>query len=80
MDISLKNQIVTLVEPVFIYPLVNQLPGFGQVSVPTMLHHLFASFRAVEKINLEENAVIMMEPYDPAEPLARRIKQLEKGR
>ena len=45
-----------------------------------MLQHLFSSYRAIDKIDLEENAVKMMGPYDPAEPLYRSIEQLEKGR
>ena len=76
----MKKQIVTAVEPVFLYPLVDQLTGLGQVSALTMLHHLFSRYRAINKINLKENSVKMMGPYDPAEPLARIIEQLEKGR
>ena len=34
----------------------------------------------IEKIDLKENAVKMMGPYNPAEPLARIIEHLEKGR
>ena len=45
-----------------------------------MLQHLFASYGAIEEIDLKENAVKMMGPYDPAEPLARLIEQLEKER
>ena len=44
-----------------------------------MLQHIFTSYEAIEEINLEENGVNTMEPYDPTEPLARLIKQLEKG-
>ena len=74
---ALKKQIVTAVELVFLYPLVDQLTGLGKVSTLTMLQHIFASYRAIEKIDLKENAVKMMGPYDPAEPLSQIIKQLE---
>ena len=66
----LENQIVTVVEPVFLSPLVDQLTGFGPVSAITMLKHQFASYRAIKRIDLEENVVKMMGPYNPAEPLA----------
>ena len=46
----------------------------------TMLKHLLSIYWAIDEINLEENAVKMMGPYDPAESLARLIEQLEKGR
>ena len=46
----------------------------------TMMQHLFSSYGAIGEINLEVNAVKMMRPYEPAEPIARLIEQLEKGR
>ena len=76
---ALKNQIVTEVQPVFLYPLVDQLTGYLQVSALTMLQHIVNSYRVIDEINFEENAVKTMEPYEPTEPLARLIKQLEKG-
>ena len=79
VDRALKNQIVTSVEPVFLYSLVYQLTGFGQVSALTMLHHLFSNNGAINKINLKENTVKMMGPYDLAEPLSLIIEQLERG-
>ena len=45
-----------------------------------MMQNLFPIKRAIDKIDLKENAVKMIGPYDPAEPLAQLIKQLEKGR
>ena len=80
VDGALKNQIVTAVEPVFLSPLLDQLTGFGQVSALTMLQNLFSSYKTIDEIDLEENSVKMMGPYDPTEPLARLIEQLEKGR
>ena len=80
MDGALKNLIVSAVEPVFLYPLVDQLTGFGQVYALTMIQYLFSSYRAIDKINLKDNAVKMMGTYDPMEPFVRLIEQLEKGR
>ena len=42
--------------------------------------HISPSYEAINEIDLEENAVKMMGPYDPVEPLARLIEQLEKRR
>ena len=44
-----------------------------------MLQHLFRLYRVIDKIDLKENVVKMMGPYDPAEPLARLINQIENG-
>ena len=38
-----------------------------------MLQHFFTPYGAIDEIDLEENAVKIMEHYDPAEPLARLI-------
>ena len=73
MDRALKNQIITAVDPVFLSPLVEQLTGFRQVSALTMLQNLFSSYGVIDEINLEENAVNMMGPYNPTEHIARLI-------
>ena len=77
---STKNHIVPALQSVSLYPLVNQLTGFGQVTAIQMIQHLFNSYEAIDEINLEENTVKVMGPYDPAEPLACLITKLEKGR
>ena len=69
----MKNKIFTALELVFLSPLVYQLTGFGQVSALTMMQHLFSRYGAIDEIDLGENAVKMMGPYDPAEPLAKLI-------
>ena len=70
MDGSLKKKIVTVVEPVFLYPLVNNLIGFGQVSALTMLQHLFSRYGVIDEIDFEENSVKMIGAYNPAETLS----------
>ena len=44
---SSKNQIVTVVQPVFLSALVDQLTGFVQVSIIAMLQHIFTFYRAM---------------------------------
>ena len=78
MDGAIKKHIVTAVQPVFLSPLVDHFTGFGQATAIQTLHHLFNYYRATNEIYLEENAVKMMRPYDPAEYLARLIVKLEK--
>ena len=80
VDGSLKKQIITAVEPVFLSPLVNHMTGIGQVSALNMIQHLFSSYGTIDEIYLEENAVKMMGNYNPTEPIARFIKQLKKWR
>ena len=70
VDGALKNQIITTVELVFMSPLVEHLTGFRQVSSLTMLQHLFSSYGTIDKMELLQNDVKMMGPYDPKEPLS----------
>ena len=56
------------------------MTGFGQVSLLSMIQHLFSSYGTIDEIYLEENDVNMMGTYNPTEPIARFIKKLKKGR
>ena len=76
VDGAFKKQIITEMEPVFLSSLVDQLTGFGQMYVLTMIQHLFLSYGTINEIDLEENAVKIMGPYDPADPPAQLIGQL----
>ena len=49
---------------VFLSPMVDQLTGFGQVYTLTMIQHLFSSYRAIDEINLKQNAVKIMGIYN----------------
>ena len=69
-----------MVEPVFMYPLVDQIVGFEQVSVLTILQHLLSSYKAIDESNLEENYAKMIGTYYPGELLSRLVYQLGKGR
>ena len=76
VDGALKKQIAAEVQTVFLSPLVDQFTGFVQVTALQMIQNLFNSYGAIDKINLEENAVKIMGPYDPVEPLACSIDHL----
>ena len=59
--------------------MVDQLTVFGQVTALTMLQHMFSSYGVINEIDLEENAVKIMGPYNPTEPISQLIGHLEKG-
>ena len=54
VDGAIKKQIFTVVETVLLYPLMDQMIGFGQVSDLTMLQHLFTSYSAIDKTDLQK--------------------------
>ena len=67
------------VQHVFLLEIMDQITGFGKVINLDMLQHLLRSYRAINKIVLEENAMKIIGAYDPLEHLSHLIKQLEKG-
>ena len=79
VDGHLKKHIFMVVQPVFLYPLVDQLTGFVQVSALTILQYLFTSYWAIDEIDLEKKAVKMMEPYEPTEHPVCLTNQFGKG-
>ena len=80
VDGTFKNHIVAVVELVFVSTLVHQLTSSGQLYTLTMLQHPLSSYREIDEIDLEENTVNMMGPYNPAEPLSQLVEQLKRGR
>ena len=44
-----------------------------------MMGHISRANREIENINLEENAVKIMGPYNPEEPPSCLIEKLDKG-
>ena len=69
LDGVIKNQIYTAMQPVFLFPMVDQLTGFEQVNTLQMLQNIFKSYKAIDKINLKKNSVKMKGPHEPTEPL-----------
>ena len=59
---------------------MDQKTWYGHLSALTMLQHILSNCWEIYEINLKENLVKMMGPYDHEEPLAQLIEQLEKGR
>ena len=66
-------------ETVLLYPINDQLTGFVKVTDLEMTDHLSREYGENDEIDLEENALEMMGTYNPVEPLAHIIEQLEKG-
>ena len=56
------------------------MAGFEQVTELQIIQHLFNSYRKIYKIDLKENVVKTMGPYDLVESQAQLIDKLEKRR
>ena len=80
MDGAIKKQIITVVEPFPLSTIKDQQTGFGLVTALETMDNIFKAYGEIDEIDVEENAVKMMGPYNPAESLDRLIEHLEKGR
>ena len=58
---------------------MDQFTLFGQVTALHILQYMLNSYGDIDEVDIEENTVKMMGPYDPAETLSRLIDQPKKG-
>eukprot|EP00978_Attheya_sp_CCMP212_P008919 scaffold21039_cov30-Attheya_sp.AAC.2 len=79
-DKALKKQTEATVEEDFLSTLRHKLTGFNQVTALQMVMHLYSTYGDIDKVDIEDNLVTMMKPYDPETPLATLTSQLEDGR
>ena len=73
VDGAFKKQIITAVEPVFLFSLVDQITVLRQVSTLPVLNQFFSSYGVIDKIDLDENYVKIIGPFNPAKPPGRLI-------
>eukprot|EP00978_Attheya_sp_CCMP212_P021255 scaffold61947_cov63-Attheya_sp.AAC.1 len=79
-DKALKKQIEATVEEDFLSTLHHELTGFNQVTALQMVTHLYTTYGDIDKVDIEDNQVAMMKPYNPEKPLNILTSQLEDGR
>ena len=80
VDGAIKKQTVTAVHKVFLLSIIDHLTGSVEVMALDILQHLFRSYGAIKEIDLKENVVNIIGPYEPSEPLSCLIDQLKNGR
>ena len=61
---AIKKQIITSVEQIFFLPIKDQVTCFGQLTALEMMDHIFRAYRLIDEINVKENALKMMRPYN----------------
>jgi hypothetical protein len=52
---ALKKQIITIVEPMYIEILNDDLVGFANTTSRDMLDHLFLSYGSITAVDIEQN-------------------------
>jgi hypothetical protein len=74
---ALKQQLLTVVEDIYVRSLKHRTTGYANVSVWQMLAHLFATYGRVTPHDLLLNDQRMRTPYSIDQPLEVLISQIE---
>jgi hypothetical protein len=73
---TLKKQIITVFEPMYLEIFNNNMVGFANTSAIEMLEHLFLSYGRITAVDLERNFENMRKAWDPHQPVETLFKQI----
>jgi hypothetical protein len=74
---ALKNQIITIFEPMYLDVLNDDMVGFSKISARDMLDHLFTTYGNITTVDLENNFEHMRRAWDPQQPVESLFKQIQ---
>jgi hypothetical protein len=74
---ALKKQIITVVEPMYIANLNDDLVGFANTTSRDMIDHLFLSYDSITSVDIEQNFENMRKSWDPQQPVETLFKQIQ---
>jgi hypothetical protein len=74
---ALKKQIITVIEPMYIEILNDDLVGFANTTSRDMLDHLFLSYGRITAVDIEQNFENMRKAWDPQQPVETLFKQIQ---
>jgi hypothetical protein len=74
---ALKKQIITVVEPIYIEILNDDLVGFANTTSRDMLDQLFLSYDIITAVDIEQNFENMRNAWDPHQPVETLFKQIQ---
>jgi hypothetical protein len=74
---ALKKQIITVIEPMYIEILNDDLVGFANTTSSEMLDHLFLSYGSITAADIEHKFENMRKALDPQQPVETIFKQIQ---
>jgi hypothetical protein len=75
---ALKNQIISLCEPMYLDILNDNMMGYANISSRGMLNHLFETYSNITTVDLEINFEHMRRAWDPQQPVKTLFKQIQE--
>jgi hypothetical protein len=74
---ALKNQIIGVLEPMYLEILNDNMVGYANISARDMLDHLFETYCNITAVDLEINFEHMHRTWDPQQPVETLFKQIK---
>jgi hypothetical protein len=74
---ALKNQIISVFEPMYLDILNDNMVGYANISARDMLDHLFETYGNITAVDLEINFEHMRRSWDPQQPVESLFKQIQ---
>jgi hypothetical protein len=74
---ALKNQIISVFEPMYLDILNENMVGYANISARDMLDHLFETYVNITAVDLEINFEHMRRAWDPQQPVESLFKQIQ---
>jgi hypothetical protein len=74
---ALKNQIISVFEPMYLDILNDNMVGYANISARDMLDHLFETYGNITAVDLEINFEHMRRAWDPQQPVESLFKQIQ---
>jgi hypothetical protein len=74
---ALKEQIISVFEPMYLEILNDNMVGYANISARGMLDHLFKTYGNITAVDLEINFEHMRQAWDPQQPVETLFKQIQ---
>jgi hypothetical protein len=74
----LKEQIISVFEPMYLDILNNKMVGYANISARDMLDHLFETYGNITAVDLEINFEHMHQSWDPQQPVESLFKKIQE--
>jgi hypothetical protein len=74
---ALKKQIISVLEPMYLEILSDNMVGYANISARDMLDHLFETYGNITAVNLEINFEHMRRAWDPQQPVETLFNQIQ---
>jgi hypothetical protein len=74
---ALKKQIISVLEPMYLDILNDNMVGYADISARGMLDHIFENYRNITAVNLKINFEHMRRAWDSQQPVETIFKQIQ---